>query len=310
MSARFGGIYAATVCPLDDVGRVDEPRLAEHLLRIAAVDGVQGFLVNGHAGENFTLNRDEKRQLLAVARRTLGDVPIVAGINAEATEWAVAEAVDAAATGADAVMIFPPFSWALSQDAPLILAHHEAVAEATDVPLFLYQAPVGAGAMAYRPALLQELVRLPSVVGIKEGSWETAAYEANRRLVHALRPDVAVMASGDEHLFACFAIGSEGSLVSLAALIPQTIVALERAVAAGDLDAARALNDRIAPLARAIYGAPPGGRATARLKHCLARLGHLPNAVMRRPMAALDATERERLDAALDVGGFFGGAAP
>jgi 4-hydroxy-tetrahydrodipicolinate synthase len=305
LSARFEGVYAATVCPMELDGRIDEVALEAHLVRIAAVPGIRGFLVNGHAGENFTLRRAEKHRVLTIARAAVGGARVVAGINAEATDDAVEQARDAAAAGADAIMVFPPFSWALSQDATVVLAHHAAIAAATDLPLFLYQAPVAAAQFAYRADLLAALVRLPSVVGIKEGSWETAAYEANRRLVHAIRPDVAVMASGDEHLFACFALGTEGSLVSLAALVPEAIVALERTIARGDLTAARALNERIGPLAKAIYGTSPGGRATARLKLCLARLGHIPRATMRRPMVPLDEAEAERLEAALIAGAFL-----
>ncbi len=300
---RFEGVFAATVCPMDAAGTIDELALSEHLERIAAVDGIRGFLVNGHAGENFTLRQAEKRRVLELARAAVDGSLIVAGVNAEATDVAVDEALDAAAAGADAIMVFPPFSWALSQDPAAVVAHHEAIAAATDLPMFLYQAPVGAAEMAYRPHLLAALVRLPKVVGIKEGSWETAAYEANRRLVLRIRPDVAVMASGDEHLFACFVLGTEGSLVSLAALAPDMVVGLERAVSRGDLATARALNDRISPLAKVIYGTPPSGRATARLKYCLARLGRLPDPTMRRPITALDAEERSRLEAAMVVAG-------
>ena len=69
-----------------------------------------------------------------------------------------------------------------------------------------------------------------------------------------LAPHVAVMASGDEHLLTCMAIGSEGSMVSIAVLVPDLIVALDRAIAASDLATARALNDRIYPLATAMCG--------------------------------------------------------
>jgi dihydrodipicolinate synthase/N-acetylneuraminate lyase len=116
------------------------------------------------------------------------------------------------------------------------------------------------------------------VVGIKEGGWEVDGYDALRRQVRALRPDVAVCASGDEHLLACMVHGSDGSLVSLADMMPDEIVALDAAVRANDLPAARALHEKLEPLAEAIYGAPPGGRATARLKWCLREMGIIPDA--------------------------------
>ena len=129
--------------------------------------------------------------------------------------------------------------------------------------------------MAYGPDVLTAVARLPDVVGIKEGSWETAAYEANRRLVKEIAPDVGVMASGDEHLLTCFMLGSEGSLVSLACIWPEPIIRLDAAVRAGDLAAAKAAHDDIYPLARAIYGTAPAYFATPRLKACLKLLGRL-----------------------------------
>ena len=113
-------------------------------------------------------------------------------------------------------------------------------------------------------------------IRIKEGSWEVAAYEANRRAVKAVRPDVAVMGSGDEHLMTSWLIGSEGSQVSLAAVVPEAVVALWEAAQAGDWDRARHWNDVLYPLAVAIYRAAPGGRATSRLKACLRMLGRIP----------------------------------
>src|SRR5437764_841959 len=91
----------------------------------------------------------------------------------------------------------------------------------------------------------RHLAEVAGVVGVKAGSWETAAYEANLRLVNRVAPHVAMMASGDEHLMTCFAIGSRGSLVSLACVVPEFIVGLDRAIASGDLAAARHWHRRI-----------------------------------------------------------------
>lgn len=295
----FHGIYASTIVPLQTDGGIDEAALARHLDAVLAADGMRGLLVNGHAGENALLSRAEHRRVLDIARRSRHR--IVAGINHESTEAAVTLARDAADAGADAVMVFAPFSWALGADPRAIVAHHQAVHDATSLPLFLFQGSVRAGQTAFTPDVLRELLHLPRLVGIKEGSWETSAYEAVRRLTRSLRSDVAVMASGDEHLFTCFVLGSEGSLVSLAAVVPELIVGLDRAVAAGDLARARALHGRIYLLAKAIYGTPPGSLATARLKACLRLLGRLDRATCRAPVGDLPAEEYRRLAKALDA---------
>ncbi|MDM0033991.1 dihydrodipicolinate synthase family protein [Variovorax sp. J22P271] len=300
----FQGIYAATLCPLLDDGRIDEATLARHLEANAFVPGMKGLLINGHAGENFSLSRDEKRRVTEIAFDVCGQRSLlVCGINAEDSVEAQRHVDDAKAAGADAVLVFPPFSWALSQDSRMAVTHHTIANANAQMPLMLYQAGVNAGTMAYRPEVLAELAQLPNVVGIKEGSWEAAAYEANRRLVKRVAPQVAMMASGDEHLLTCFAIGSEGSLVSLAAVVPELVIDLDRAIQGGDLAEARRLNDRIYPLAKAIYGTAPGGYATARLKTCLKLLGRFPSDAMRPPIGPLPRAEVAALEAALAEAG-------
>lgn len=300
----FQGIYAATLCPLLDDGRIDEATLARHLEANAFVPGMKGLLINGHAGENFSLSREEKRRVTEIAFEVCGQRSLlVCGINAEDSVEAQRHVDDAKTAGADAVLVFPPFSWALSQDSRMAVTHHTIANANARMPLMLYQAGVNAGTMAYRPEVLAELAQLPGVVGIKEGSWEAAAYEANRRLVKRVAPQVAMMASGDEHLLTCFAIGSEGSLVSLAAVVPELVIDLDRAIQRGDLAEARRLNDRIYPLAKAIYGTAPGGHATARLKTCLKLLGRFPSDAMRPPIGPLPRAEVAALEAALAEAG-------
>ena len=303
-SHPFNGIYAATLCPLHEDGSIDEETLARHLEACAFVSGMHGLLINGHAGENFMLSRPEKRRVTEIAREVCGHrAVLVCGVNAEDSREAQSHVDDAKAAGADAVLVFPPFSWALSQDAHMAVRHHEIANARAQMPLMLYQAGVRAGSLAYRPEVLAQLAQLPHVVAIKEGSWETAAYEAHRLLIQRVAPHVAMMASGDEHLFTCMAVGSDGSLVSLAAIVPELVIALEAAVQRKDLEEARRLNARIYPLAKAIYGTAPGGYANARLKACLKLLGRFPSDAMRPPIGALPTEEIATLERALSEAG-------
>ena len=299
----FNGVYAATLCPLDADGRhLDEAVLARHIETVANIDGIAGLLVNGHAGENFALSAADKRRVVEIAHAVCGNrLIIVAGVNSEDSYEAQAHTNDAKQAGADAMLLFPPYSWALSTDIDTVLTHHRIANAEARLPMMLYQAGVTTGGMAYTPEMLTALVDLPEVVAIKEGSWETSAYEANRRLIKSIAPHVAVMASGDEHLFTCFALGTEGTLVSLAAVVPELIVALYRAVERGDLAEAQQLHARIYPLAKAIYGTAPGSHANARLKACLNLLGQFPHPSMRPPIPLLSYAEMTRLEDALAI---------
>ena len=304
-SNALHGIYPATLCPFTRDGEVDEAAVARHVSGLADVDGIVGVLCNGHAGENFLLSDSETRRVAEIVSGAIGDRAIVvSGVNREGSRAAADLACEVVAAGADVVMVFPPNAWAVGQDRNVAVNHHRLILEAVNVPIMLFQGPA-ASAFAYPPDVLAELARLPRVVAIKEGSWEVAAYEANRRLVKAVAPHVAVMGSGDEHLLTSYVIGSEGSLVSLAVVIPEAIVRLDQAVRAGDLAAARAAHEVIYPLAKAVYGVPPGSHATARLKTCLKMLGKLENDRVRPPIGPLDETERTMLREALERSGLL-----
>lgn len=296
----FDGIYAANVCPFRPDYRIDEDALAEHVRWIADTPGMTGVLCNGHGGEVPTLAREERRRVIEVVREAIGDrAVIVSGVACEGTLEAMEHARDAHEAGADALLVFPPYAWVLSQDARVALTHHRGILKAGRLPVMLFQYSVHAGQAPYSPSVLTALARLPGVVGVKEGSWETAAYERTLRLLRRVAPQMAVMASGDEHLLTTFILGTDGSLVSLASLMPRHIATLYEAVKAGDLKQARAVHHEIYPLATAIYGTPPGGHAIPRLKACLKMIGKLRRETVRPPLTAPDRTERAMLKRAL-----------
>lgn len=299
-AARLAGVHAATVCPMRPDFSIDETALARHVAAVAAAPGIRGLLINGHAGENFLLSRAETARVVKVVREAVGPgVFLTSGVNAECSLHAAELARDAERAGADAVLVFPPNGWGLFRDTEAAAIHHRHVLDACGLPVLLYQASVRAGAMPYSPTEIVALVAHPRVVGIKEGSWEVAAYEATRRAAKAVRADVAVLGSGDEHLMTTWLIGAEGSQVSLAAVTPGPVTSLWDAARQGDWDAARRWHDVLYPLAAAIYREAPGGRATTRLKACLRLLGRLQHDTVRPPLMPLPPGEYERLERAL-----------
>ena len=302
---NFHGIYPSTVLPMGPDFAPDWQAYAAHTAHCVLRPGITGVLMNGHAGENFVLSRAEKRRAVEVSVASVGGQRLViAGVNAESSLEAAEEARDARAAGAHAIMVFLPNAFAMAHTTEMALLHHRTIMAAVPgMPLWLFQAHHGAGRMGFTPETMDALLDIPEVVGIKEGAWEVDAYDALRRRVKAKRPDVAVCASGDEHLLACYVHGSDGSLVSLAVLMPDAIVALDAAIRAGDLAAGRALHEQLEPLAEAIYGAPPGGRATARLKFCLAEMGVIPCPALRPPQPPVEGAEAAMLREALRASG-------
>jgi 4-hydroxy-tetrahydrodipicolinate synthase len=304
LSARLTGIHAATIVPMRADFAIDEEALAAHIGTVANRPGIRGLLINGHAGENFVLDSAEKRRVIEIARQVSpADCVICSGINAESSLQASRDAAEAEQAGADILLVFPPNSWALGHDERVVDIHHAHVASASSLPIMLYAAPVGAGRMPYSAETLTRLAANERIIAVKEGSWEVAAYEANKRLLEGLRPDFVVMGSGDEHLLTSAIIGSAGAQVSLAALVPDLLVEFFAATASGDWTTARRLHDSIYPLAVAIYRDAPGGRATARLKLALAEQGMIPSDIVRPPQPAPSEAERLAVIVAMRAAG-------
>jgi 4-hydroxy-tetrahydrodipicolinate synthase len=305
-SDRLRGIHAATVVPMTPDFLIDEPALAAHIASVASVPGVNGLLVNGHAGENFVLTLAEKLRVVELARRNVPEHRlIVSGVNHESSLDAAREATLLEQAGADGLLVFPPNSWAMAHADSCVIEHHRRIREATSVPLMLYAAPVGAGAMAYGMPLLEHLLADRRFVAIKEGSWEVASYEQNLRMIRKLRPDFTVLSSGDEHLLTSYLIGTAGSQVSLAAVVPELVVDLWRAAEAGNWERARAMHEKLYPLAVAVYRDAPGGRATVRLKACLRLLGRLTCDAVRPPQPPVMPIEQRALELALRAAGYL-----
>lgn len=301
---RLRGIHAATIVPMTPDFGIDEAKLAAHLASVASTPGINGLLVNGHAGENFVLSLVEKQRVVQLARQHAPkDCLIVSGVNHESSLEAAREAAVLERAGADGLLVFPPNSWALGHADDCVIEHHRHIRDATTVPLMLYAAPVGAGAMAYVPSLLERLVADSRFVAIKEGSWEVATYEQNLRLIRKLRPEFVVLGSGDEHLLTSYLVGSAGSQVSLACVVPELVVTLWNAAEAGDWERARAAHAKLYPLAVAIYRDAPGGRATVRLKACLKLLGRLSCDAVRPPQPPVTSGELQALQQALRIAG-------
>ena len=110
MIEKFKGIYAATVVPLKKNKSIDLNALSKHVREVINTDGIKGLLLNGHAGENFTLNKDEQIKVVKISKKFLNvNNKIISGLNFEDPILASKVAVKMIKAGADAILIFPPF---------------------------------------------------------------------------------------------------------------------------------------------------------------------------------------------------------
>ena len=240
MNINFKGIYAANIVPLKSDKSIDAENLIKHVKEISDVKGIRGLLVNGHAGENFTLSANEQIQLLKIIKQSIKkESSIISGVNFEDPQKAARIAKEMLESGANAILIFPPFSWSQGISTKMIYEHHKIISEAVQGPIFIYQSSVNSGHLSYTKETLSELMNLKNIIGIKEGSWNTNSYIENYKFLKSINQNFLVMASGDEHIYPCFKYNSDGSQVSLAAIVPEKIVELITNIQSKNFDLAK-----------------------------------------------------------------------
>ena len=186
------GVYAAIVTHFAPDLSVDHDAVAADVKRLLA-DGVHGIVPNGSVGEGGSLTREERRSVLeTVVAAAGGEAPVCAGISAATAEQAAMYARDAVSAGADAAMILPPLLY--RADERELVEFFGSVARATELPLMVYNNPLGSGS-DLRPELLARLAAaVPRITAFKETSGDA------RRIAELVNlcPEVDVMVGGDD----------------------------------------------------------------------------------------------------------------
>ena len=182
------------------------------------------MLINGHAGENFTLSAEEQIEVVRVAKKYKNNKKVISGLNFEDPTFASKVARNMEKAGADAILIFPPFSWSQGVSSDMIYKHHKTICNHTKKPVFLYQSSIYSGHLSYKKETLKKLLKIKNILGVKEGSWDYKSYVSNYNFFKKYRKNFLVMASGDEHLYPCFKYKSDGTQVSIAAVVPEKVV--------------------------------------------------------------------------------------
>lgn len=286
---ELDAVTVATILPFFPDGRIDWDSYSRLLDFCVTPDGVKTVFVNGHAGEVGALTPDERAEVIRRTREHVGArIPLMAGIVAYSTAEAITRTREAREAGADVASLFPvpQFSAGGGADPRVGPAFVNAIHEAVPMPLAIFQYPLGSGA-GFSTAVLTEIARNPAVLAIKEGSGTIDAYEDNFRALKAIRPDIKMLPSNYGWFMPQLAVGADGILSGLASLAPHELVALWQAYLANDLPAMRAASDRLYPIVRGIYGAPPLMDMHTRIKAALVEKGIIAHGAPRPPLAPL-----------------------
>lgn len=302
---RPAGVIPATLLALNEDMSIDERQTRKHLRDCALVDGVSAVTVNGHASEVHACSFAEQQQILSASMAEVGDqVPVINGIYADGSIEAARIAAMADKEGASALLVFPPNSMAMGGHLrpDMAIAHYRRIADATDLPIIAFQYPMASHLGYTFDTLLALFDAVPSITAIKDWSNDAMLHEKHIRTFQNLPRPVNVLTTHSSWLMASLTLGCNGLLSGSGSVIADLQVALFRAVQAGDLKAAQAVNDRIHPLSQAFY-APPFLDMHNRMKEALVLLGRIDRAVVRPPLMKISDAEIARIRSALDQAG-------
>ena len=280
------GVLPALATPLTREGAVDEAgaaRLVEHVL----AGGVTGLLALGSTGESASLDEPGRRAMLsATIQANAGRVPVICGVAQSNLAGAQFEVAAAAALGADAALVTPPFYYPMDQAG--VLAFYRAVKRRSSIPILLYNIPQFTKIVA-QPETVAALAREGTITGIKDSSRDFEYFELVRAATRGVT-HFRVFTGSDTMLLASLVMGGDGTICGAANVAPAWVVRIHDAFRRGDLEVAREHQDHLTALVMALRG----GVFPAAIKSALDLLG-ICEPWPARPNSALGESDRAEL---------------
>lgn len=236
-------------------GEVDQGAIGHNVRRWMAA-GLGGIVALGTNGEAPLLDEQESDRVIEAARR---DVPrdraLIAGVGRESTRGTVTAAKRAAALGADAVLVRTPSIYRAHVPSSSLADHYSAVADASPVPVLLYNFPASTG-VNLTPDIVGRLASHPNIAGIKETSTDGAQFAD---LSAAVPSRFTILVGSAPGAYAAFCAGATGAIVAAACVVPEICLELLSLTRAGRHADALRLQQRLTPFARIVtttFGIP------------------------------------------------------
>jgi len=229
------GIFPPIPTPFKQDESLDLENLRANLERWND-EPLAGYVVAGSNGEAVALSTEERFELVAAARSAiLDDRLLIAGAGAESTRQTIALASGMRREGADAVIVVTPSYYGPRLDGSALLDHYLKVADASELPVVLYNVPVYTR-LDLPPSVVGELATHENIIGVKESGGSVAKIDA---MVNGTPDDFQVLAGSASFLLGALVVGAIGVVPALACLAAGPIDALMRAFESSDLESAR-----------------------------------------------------------------------
>ena len=283
----FTGCATALVTPFKD-GAVDYPAL-DKLVESQIAAGVNALVAVGTTGEPATMTWKEHLDVIRrVVEVTAHRVPVIAGTGSNSTQEASDAALYAKLCGADAQLVVTPYYNKTSQEG--LIAHFNAIADACDLPMIVYNVPSRTG-INIAPATLKQIVKHERVIAVKEANADVGQAIEKLRLCG---DEVAFYSGNDDLIVPLMAMGYKGVISVLSNVCPAETADMARKALDGDIAGAAAMQLKYLPFINALFCET----SPIPVKAAMAKLGQCEEE-LRLPLIPMQPANRERLYACM-----------
>jgi dihydrodipicolinate synthase/N-acetylneuraminate lyase len=253
--ANLRGVFPPVVTPFNRRGDIDEKRFEENLRRYSRI-GLGGVVVSGSTGEMPYLAASERLRLVELARRIVRPPELlIVGTGFESTRETLRVSREAAARGADVVLVVTPNYFKSRMDSRVLVAHYRGLADRLTRPLIIYNIPPFTG-VRMEPRAIATLARHPNIIGVKESSGD---FRYLRSVLRVVPREFRVMTGAAQIILDALKAGSAGGILGQANFVPDLCIGLYEAFCRKRWKEAREQQQRLMPIIQnitAVYGVP------------------------------------------------------
>jgi 4-hydroxy-tetrahydrodipicolinate synthase len=297
MNLELRGCGTALVTPFQRDGSVDETAL-RRLVQFQLREGIDFLVSCGTTGEASTLEHGEYLGVIRVVVAEVGrKVPVIAGVGGNNTRKVIELAQEVEKLGVEGILSVAPYYNKPTQEG--LFQHFQAIAEATDLPVILYNVPSRTSSNI-EPATVARLAKIPNIIGIKEAS---GSITQQMEVLCAVEPGFRVLSGDDAFTFPLMALGGVGVISVVSNEIPGPMTRLAHFMLEGKLAEARQLHFQLLPLIQANFIETN----PIPVKAALAMMGMIEE-VYRLPLVPMKPENRAKLEKALAAQGLFSGS--
>jgi 4-hydroxy-tetrahydrodipicolinate synthase len=250
LSDSYGFVFTGSLVPIITPfrqGKVDRDGL-ERVIEYVLAGGSDGLIPCGTTGESATLTHEEHEEIIRwtieIARKR---VPVIAGTGSNSTAEAIRLTTAAERAGADGALLISPYYNKPTQEG--IFQHYKAVAEATRLPILVYNIPGRTGSKI-DPATVGRMAKVPRIVGVKEA---TGTIETTIEIIAAAGDEFAVYSGEDALNFPILAAGGKGLISAVANVAPKPLADMAHAAAARRWEDARRIHFELLALVKVLF---------------------------------------------------------